>query len=111
MPFSRSACRASNSASCAFERLPSARRGAARLTTLGFAPALAAAFARRRLTAFLAAATSAFLSAVIAFVHRRPSPALCFFFADAALFVSLLDVICFAFLFPGVFLFAAPGHW
>jgi hypothetical protein len=48
------------------------------------------------------AAGAAFLSAVRAFVHGRPSAALGHFFRQAAVFVSFFDVLGLSFLFVGI---------
>jgi hypothetical protein len=72
---------------------------------------LATAFSRRRFVAPFAATAVAFpASAAIGFVNRRPSAACCFLLAHAAFLVTARDLLGFAFLFPGVFLFAPSGH-
>lgn len=68
------------------------------------------ALARARPVLFLAATTSALFAAATLLVHGGPSPAFCFFLRRAAFFVTLFDMLCFSFLFAGIFRFAPTCH-
>ncbi len=75
-----------------------------------FSATLSPAFARARFALFLAATTSALFAAATLLIHGGPSPAFCFFLRCAALFVALFDMLCFSFLFAGIFRFASTCH-
>jgi Protein of unknown function (DUF421) len=75
-----------------------------------FSATLSPAFARARFALFLAATTSALFAATTRFVDRRPGAPGRFFPPYAALFVALFDVLCFSFLFAGIFRFAPTCH-
>src|SRR5438046_4236064 len=80
------------------------------LVPLLFATAFPSPFAGAGFTPLLATAAAAFLAASALLVHGRPSAALSFFFARAALLVTLFDLLRFSFLFTRIFLFASSCH-
>jgi len=75
-----------------------------------FPATLSPALARARFAPLLAAATPALFAAAALLVHGRPGAAFRFFLRCAALLVTFLNVLCFSFLFAGIFRFASSSH-
>ena len=57
-----------------------------------------------------ASRSAGLIATAVVLINGRPSPALRFFLVDAALLVTLCDMIGFAFLFVGIFGFVAAWH-